>query len=595
MFQSGSGTPGNLFEFKPPGLDGCRNVLGAGFMANGQYGRRAAFAHACQSISSSLRRRFQAPCVPPEKSGVQLRADRIHAERLWAIRSQTDRVFAILFALQWIFAVACAWFVSSRMWQGVDVNAALHVPMAIIVGGLLSAGPIAAALTYPGAVGTRFIIAAAQVQYSALLIHLTYGRFEFYFHIFGSLAALALYRDARVFLVATAVVLINHLVSGFVSPHAGPAVWRALELTGWVLFAVLFLAWGCRTATRILRTVAVTQAELEEAKQTVETKVQNRTEELFRRSCELEAEMKRRQLLESQLLQAQKLESIGELAAGIAHEINTPMQFLSDNIEYLRECCDKLFEVVDAYERNLGNTGIHKSWQDRQAELAEIIERNRFSDIREQVPQAISESLEGVKRVIDIVRAMKEFSHQGRDEKVGVDLNNAVRSTIMISRNRWKYVADMESELDPDLPTLRCVPAEINQVLLNLIVNAADAVADKVGDRGDNKGRIIVRTWAETAAIIIEVEDTGCGIPDQIRTRIFDPFFTTKEVGKGTGQGLAICYNIVVNKHQGRIEVDSQPGVGTTFRAYLPINAPNANCTDSDCSATEALASSAAM
>jgi signal transduction histidine kinase len=277
--------------------------------------------------------------------------------------------------------------------------------------------------------------------------------------------------------------------------------------------------------------------------------------------------------MQKELNQAQRLESIGQLAAGIAHEINTPMQFLSDNIEYLSECTDKFFEVVDAYERNLSDKE-QRSWLERRQELEEIIARNRFDVIRQQIPSAISESLDGVRRVIEIVRAMKEFSHQGQAEKVGVDLNNAVRSTVMISRNRWKYVADVETELDPDLPTLRCVPAEINQVLLNLVVNAADAVADKVGTDGQTKGKINVRTRSDGPQVIVEVEDTGCGIPTEIRERIFDPFFTTKDVGKGTGQGLAICYNIVVLKHRGSIEVDSEPGAGTTFRVLLPTCPP---------------------
>jgi PAS domain S-box-containing protein len=280
--------------------------------------------------------------------------------------------------------------------------------------------------------------------------------------------------------------------------------------------------------------------------------------------------------LEAQLSQSQRLESIGQLAAGIAHEINTPMQFLSDNIEYLSECCERLFEVVDVYEQNLLGTSAQKSWDARKSELASVIERNQFKTIRDQVPRAIEESLEGVRRVITIVRAMKEFSHQGRDEKVGVDLNNAVRSTIMISRNRWKYVADMETDLDPDLPTLRCVPAEINQVLLNLVVNAADAVADVTGNRGDSKGHIKVSTRRQDESVLIEVSDTGCGIPAGIRERIFDPFFTTKDVGKGTGQGLAICYNVVVAKHHGTIDVDSEPGSGSTFRVRLPIGADSA-------------------
>jgi hypothetical protein len=274
--------------------------------------------------------------------------------------------------------------------------------------------------------------------------------------------------------------------------------------------------------------------------------------------------------LQCDLAQAQRLEAIGQLAAGIAHEINTPMQFLSDNIEFLSDCSKRLFEVVDGYQRNLFSDGQERSWAERREELADMIERNRFESIREQVPQAITESLEGIQRVIHIVRAMKEFSHPGNEQKVGVDLNNAVCSTVTITRNRWKYVAELELDLDSDLPTLNCVPADINQVLLNLIVNAADAIAEKVGEEGAEKGQITVRTGSDGENIIIEVEDTGCGISDTIRNRIFEPFFTTKEVGKGTGQGLSICYNVVVRKHQGTIDVMSNVGEGTTFRVSLP-------------------------
>ena len=278
-----------------------------------------------------------------------------------------------------------------------------------------------------------------------------------------------------------------------------------------------------------------------------------------------------RVLLEAQLVQARRLESLGQLAAGIAHEINTPMQFVSDNIEYLSESCDRLFEVVDIYGDNLTGTSQHTSWQERKRQLVEVMDRNDFATIRAQVPLAIIESLQGIEQVINIVRAMKEFSHQGQQPKLGVDLNNAVRSTVTITRNRWKYVADLTTELDPDLPTLQCVPAEINQVLLNLIVNAADAIGERVGGSGEEKGQIVVRTRLDDSQIILEVSDTGGGIPPEVRGRIFEPFFTTKEIGKGTGQGLAICYSIVVIKHQGSIDVESDVGVGTTFRIRLPI------------------------
>jgi signal transduction histidine kinase len=279
------------------------------------------------------------------------------------------------------------------------------------------------------------------------------------------------------------------------------------------------------------------------------------------------AELKRK---DQQLFQSQKMESIGQLAAGIAHEINTPMQFVYDNLEFLSECSDKLFDVVDVYDRNLNSTGPQRSWEERSAEVAQIASTAQFENIRAETPKAIRESLDGIRRVISIVRAMKEFSHPGQEEHVGVDLNNAVHTTATMTRNRWKDSADMEFDLDADLPPIRCVPAELNQLLLNMVVNASDAIAEKLGSNFAEKGTISVRTSYDSKQVVIEIGDTGCGMPEEIRTRIFDPFFTTKDPGKGTGQGLSICYNIIVNKLGGAIDVESTPGEGTVFKLTIP-------------------------
>lgn len=520
-----------------------------------------------------------------ERNTIAKRSDEILEQQLFRVRSDTDRAFAVLFAAQWIFAVACAFFVTPRTWDGAQSSIHVHVWMSLFVGGLLSVGPITAALACPGTFASRNIVAIAQMLYSALLTHLTGGRIETHFHVFGSLAFLAFYRDWRIFIPATFVIAVDHLARGIFWPQSVfgvvlAAPWRAIEHAGWVIFEDVFLVWGSITATRDLRAVAMTQAELEAEKLTVVKKVEKRTGELQARTGELEAEITRRRLLETQLVQAQKLESIGQLAAGIAHEINTPMQFVCDNIEFLSDSSEKLFEVVDRYRLNLSTSCPGKSWEERRQELDDVTARNQFDMIREQVPLAIAESLEGARRVINIVRAMKEFSHPGQEQKVGIDLNEAVRSTVTITRNRWKYVAELELDLEPELAVLTCMPAEINQVLLNLIVNAADAIAEDIGENSTETGTITVRTRAGEGWLMIEVEDTGCGIPDEIRSRIFDPFFTTKDVGKGSGQGLAICYDVVVNKHQGIIDVDSVVGVGTTFRVCLPIgtvSVPDAN------------------
>jgi len=506
----------------------------------------------------------------------QRRADEILAAHLLTIHRQTDRLFAVLFVVQWIFAILCALIVSPRTWIGAQSEMHIHVWAAFVMGGMLSIPPILMAVYRPGATSTRMVVAVAQMLYSGLLIHLTGGRIETHFHVFGSLAVMAFYRDWRVFIPATLVIATDHLLRGVFWPESvfGVAVaapWRVMEHAGWVLFEDVFLIWGCLVTMRDLRIMSFAQAQLEDSKHEVDDKIIRRSLQLKQETAARDDEIRKRKELETQLLQAQKLESIGQLAAGIAHEINTPMQFVSDNIEFLDDCSRRLFEVVDAFEENLSTNAEPKSWESRWTELGGIIERNQFARIRVQIPQAIAESREGIERVINIVRAMKEFSHPGREQKVGVDLNNAVRSTMNITRNRWKYAADLELDLDPDLPTLRCVAAEVNQVLLNLIVNAADAISEKNGENSGLKGLITVRTRCGEEQVIVEVEDTGGGIPDEIRSRIFDPFFTTKDVGKGTGQGLAITYNVIVNKHGGTLDVESMPGVGSLFRVSIPI------------------------
>ncbi len=290
-----------------------------------------------------------------------------------------------------------------------------------------------------------------------------------------------------------------------------------------------------------------------------------------------------------ELAHAQKLESIGQLAAGIAHEINTPMQFIGDNIGFLRDCIGQFTTVLDNYELLLDPSRPQASWEERCRQVEEVKRSTRFDFNREQIGQAIEESLVGVERIIEIVRAMKQFSHLGGEQSVEIDLNEALRSTATISRNRWKYVADVEFELDPDLPMLMCLSAEINQVLLNLVVNAADAIADKLGSEPETKGRIVIRTKTDAGFAVVEIEDNGCGIPDQIRNRIFDPFFTTKDVGKGTGQGLTISRDIVVNKHHGSIHVESAPGKGTTFIIRLPFQERTAGGSTSGASAAIAI------
>ena len=277
-----------------------------------------------------------------------------------------------------------------------------------------------------------------------------------------------------------------------------------------------------------------------------------------------------RNAMEEQRRQAQKLESVGQLAAGIAHEINTPTQYIGDNVRFLRDAFRDLQGLLATYERlSVAGNGGSLSREEIQA-LTAAVKKADAAYLLDEIPKAIEQSLEGVSHVSALVGAMKEFSHPGTKEKTLLDLNHAIECTITVSRNEWKYVADMETDFDLTLPRVSCQPGEFNQVILNLIVNAVHAISDVVGKGGSEKGKIKVQTrncaeWAE-----IRIQDTGTGIPEKARARVFDPFFTTKAIGKGTGQGLAIARSVVVDKHAGTIHFETEEGKGTTFIVRLP-------------------------
>ncbi len=274
--------------------------------------------------------------------------------------------------------------------------------------------------------------------------------------------------------------------------------------------------------------------------------------------------------LEGQLQLAQKMEAVGELAAGIAHEINTPLQYVGDNIRFLKDSFGDMYALYRHYEKLICHC-------EEKAFAPEIVEdmkkANEEADIEfimEEIPSAIEQSLDGVAKASSIVSAMKEFSHPGQKEKALGDINRILESTATVARNEWKYVADLKMELDEKLPLVKCLP-EINQVFLNMIVNAAHAIAEKLGKSSSGKGLITIKTSHTEQFVEIRISDTGSGIPKEYLNKIYEPFFTTKEVGKGTGQGLAISHNIVVEQHHGTLEAESELNEGTTFIIRLPI------------------------
>ncbi|MEJ2404820.1 MAG: ATP-binding protein [Candidatus Thiodiazotropha sp.] len=274
--------------------------------------------------------------------------------------------------------------------------------------------------------------------------------------------------------------------------------------------------------------------------------------------------LQERQLIEVQLRQAQKLESVGQLAAGIAHEINTPTQFVNDNTVFLKDAFTDLNKLFVKYTE-LASQSLH---DDGLTSEIKMLEQDIDIDyLMQEIPQAIDQSIEGLQRISKIVRAMKQFSHPGGDNKAPADINSAIETTIDVSRNEWKYVAEMVTDFDTNLTQVPIYQDEFNQVILNMIVNAAHAIEDA----HRNQGIINITTSQDTDNAIVRVQDNGAGIPDSIIQRIFDPFFTTKEVGRGSGQGLAIAYSVIVDKHGGMIDVESSAGTGTVFTIKLPL------------------------
>jgi two-component system NtrC family sensor kinase len=283
---------------------------------------------------------------------------------------------------------------------------------------------------------------------------------------------------------------------------------------------------------------------------------------------QLYGEMRERERIAIELRLAQKLESVGRLAAGMAHEINTPIQYVGDSVYFLRsafEDLSKLFSLAHKAARQLAE---RVGDQEVLGTLDACEQAIDFDFVRQEVPKAFERTLEGVERVGGIVRAMKEFAHPDATEHSPADINHALETTLTVARAEYKYTATVETRFGV-LPAVVCNVGELNQVFLNLIVNAAHAIHDSGKDVAS--GRIIIETETSEGWALIAITDNGCGIAQENIDKIFDPFFTTKEVGRGTGQGLAIARAIVVDKHGGQLDVTSEPGAGTRFTLKLPV------------------------
>ncbi|KLU07421.1 two-component signal transduction [Rhodopirellula islandica] len=739
----------------------------------------------------------------------------LFAEHLQSRQISADRALAVVLALQWAFAIGCAVWISPYTWIGSQQLVHVHVWSSIVGGGLLTIFPVFLAINFPGQRMTRMIMAVAQMQFSALLIHLMGGRIESHFHIFGSLAFLAFYKDPWVFLPAVSVISLDHLVRSLFWPESvfgvlSPSPLRALEHAGWIVFETIFLILGVRQNRLSLWELAKLQSSLTQQRDLLEERVRSRTSEIeqqrhiqdtilqripaavfwrdingtflgcneifsefvglkspqdivgkrmndiipsndqahnrlssfcdspdenvelvnieeilqnfagesrtvlagatslhdhqnncfgtlgsflditdlkhaesrgkslanliqespnelyifdaetlrlveanrgFLRSIGLERdqlgncspqdflqgisnhELRQRitvamadpsercafnsahvrkdgtafpvhvdihrstfetrpvfvafatdlsdtQAMERQLAQAQKLESMGQLAAGIAHEINTPMQCVSGNVEFLTMSYERLFQFTDGLFELLKSPSLNAV--DAQSQLESLTKQHRYDVLREQTPDAIEEASQAVIRVIEIVRAMKAMSHPGRQEMNDTDVNTLIQQAAIISRNRYKYVAELELDLSHDLPPIPAFGAELSQVFINLIVNAADAIAERKASEPELEGKIRVNSVQNDNQVEIRVSDNGTGMSADVRSKVFNQFFTTKEVGKGTGMGLSLTYNIVSSKHNGTVHVESEPNVGSSFIVTLPMDASQSIADDSD-------------
>ena len=272
---------------------------------------------------------------------------------------------------------------------------------------------------------------------------------------------------------------------------------------------------------------------------------------------------------ELQLRQAQKMEGIGQLAAGIAHEINSPVQYAADNITFVKESWSAFTQLVCLAQKIGQENAANCPSQETITQLINLLRDSDFEYLQKETPRALDQSLDGIQRIAGIVRAMREFSHPDSDEKQAIDVNRAIEAAITVSRNEWKYVADVETHLDTTLPLVRCFAGEFNQVIINLLINAAHAIGEVVAD--NTKGKIIVGSRHVGDSVEVSIKDTGTGIPKEVRSRVFEPFFTTKPIGKGTGQGLALAHAVVVRRHGGRIWFDTEAGCGTTFFIQIPL------------------------
>ncbi len=467
------------------------------------------------------------------ETSIQQRSGDLFKQRLLKNFQITDRLLAALMIFQWVGGIIVALLVSPKVWYGQISQVHIHVWAALFLGGLITFYPVFLAFIQPGKTWTRHAIAIGQVLMSALLIHLSGGRIETHFHIFGSLAFLAFYQDWPVLVSATIVVAADHWVRGIYWPQSVYGVltaspWRWVEHAGWVIFEDIVLVVSCLQNIKQMKDIALQTARLEATNQIVEAKINERTGQLSKANEDLKKEMSEKKRMENALLQSEKMAAVGQLAGGVAHEINNPLGII---LGFAQSVTKKL-EPNNPFELPLKS-----------------IEREAL-------------------RCKNLVQDLLTFSRMNKSERESTNLNDTIETSLslILAETKIKNV-ELFKEFSPNLPNAPANKNQIQQVIVNLTNNAMDAMP--------NGGKLTVRTKKSLlnnkAAVQIQIQDTGEGIPKNIQTKIFEPFFTTKEVGKGTGLGLSLVYEII-QKHEGRITVESEIGKGTSFYIDLPAD-----------------------
>ncbi len=514
-------------------------------------------------------------------NGVKARSQDILEKNQHDMYVYTDRLFVGLMIFQWIFGIVIALVVSPQTWVGTQSSVHIHIWAAIFLGAGIAIFPIGLGIFLPGRVFTRYVIAVGQMLYSALLIHLTGGRIETHFHVFGSLAFLAFYRDWKVLIPATIVVAADHFLRGVYWPQsvfgiltASPYRW--IEHAAWVIFEDVFLIRSCLKSVEEMKRIATNTAELEfknqeltyrekelvELNDNLDKKVSERTKNLQEANQQLQKTHEELKSAQIQLVQSEKLASIGQLAAGIAHEINNPMGFISSNLYVLGGYMTDYKawgNMVEELKKTVAAKDIEKANAIRE-QLNKLEQEKNFDFLSKDIDSLLKESCVGTERIQKIVQELRIFTRNDHDRMELVQVDRIIDGILNIIHNELKYKAELKKNYGEVRP-IRCNPQKMGQVFINLLVNAAQAI--------EGKGVIMIETYQNNGHVCVDVRDNGRGIEEKIIGKIFDAFFTTKPVGQGTGLGLSVSYEIV-KKHGGDIKVHSRVGQGSTFTVMLP-------------------------